>query len=514
MRNKLPSLPLTFVIILGIAWIGFFHNDTDADLFGHVTIGERILDTRAIPATNTYSYTEPDHPWINQYWLSEVIFALIYRGFGNPGLILFMMAMSLGMIAIAYQLIRKHYPQTHVFTTFIVLLMTIGTLRTGITIRPQLFTYLFTMIMLYQLTDMKMKRSHFILLPVLFLLWANLHGGVIAGYGILFIWSVVMVFRNRKSNVKNLYLQLTGLWGLSLLAFLVNPYGWNLIKFLLFATRLDHGFIREWKAINWFDYSILSFKLVLLIYLPFLFYGLFRIRVVGLFVTAMSLITLLLAITHVRHTAFFALTLPIFIPRPLNVIVMRYGTNIVDRVNKLVKKWVTIGSATQNRLKIEYLLAIFFFTWFGNSAPFQLVIPPEEYPISHVKWFQKYQLKGNLLSSYDFGYYLIRELYPSLRIASDGRYETCYSVNFMEKYLQFYFQEDTTLSFLIEYPPDWILLEPDSRAAWAVYRSPNWKPVNWNKTAVLFAHRNWLQKNPNINLTLPRLIIPNDILFK
>ena len=514
MNNKAPIFPLTLIIVLGIAWIGFFHNDTNADLFGHVTIGERILDTKEIPRTNTYSYTEPDHPWINQYWLSEIIFALLYRTFGNPGLILFMMAMSLGMITVAYKLIRKHYPHTHTLTTFIVLVMTIGTLRTGITIRPQLFTYLFTIIMLHQLSDMQMKRSHFILFPLLFLFWTNLHGGVVAGYGILSIWSTILLLKNWKTKLGPIFKYLAILWFFSVVASFINPYGWNLHRFLLFANRLDHWFIQEWRPITWMGYNNLFFKIVTPIYLIGIAYLIIPLRKIRWFPIIMSLISFFLAIQHIRHVAFFALMLPIALSPPLDKILNRYGLDLIALSNRAQAWWKQHSQQFQRRFKLEFIILTILSTWLVSRTPFRLLIDPNKYPVAHVRWLKANHLTGNLLNSYNWGYYLIRELYPAFKIATDGRYETAYSVDYTDQYLRFRYSNDMALSFLERYASDFILIERDLPVTRKINESPDWLALNWNSTAVLFASTKWTEEHQEHNFELPLLRKLSEITFK
>src|SRR3989344_5465586 len=45
----------------------------DQDLGRHIKLGEIIWQTKNVPKTNLFSYTNPDFPFINTHWLFEVL---------------------------------------------------------------------------------------------------------------------------------------------------------------------------------------------------------------------------------------------------------------------------------------------------------------------------------------------------------------------------------------------------------------------------------------------------------
>src|SRR3989344_258512 len=79
-----------FVIIFVLFGVFLVHNfDTiGQDIGRHLKVGEIIWQTKEVPKTNLFSFTEPDFPFINHHWLSEVIFFGIFNWFGFTGLIL------------------------------------------------------------------------------------------------------------------------------------------------------------------------------------------------------------------------------------------------------------------------------------------------------------------------------------------------------------------------------------------------------------------------------------------
>ena len=94
MTKYLPN-DYILLISLGFVLVLFSLNEADTDLFGHLMYGENILQSGSLPALNSYSYTNPDYPWVNHKWLSSLIFASIYRFSGGSGILIFKISIFL-----------------------------------------------------------------------------------------------------------------------------------------------------------------------------------------------------------------------------------------------------------------------------------------------------------------------------------------------------------------------------------------------------------------------------------
>jgi hypothetical protein len=119
--------------------------------------------------------------------------------------------------------------------------------------RPQLLSFLFVAIFAILLEDYRqsgrtLQIKHW-LLPLLMVLWANLHSFWFIGLAMIIVYLLADVFDfpdhgaviDKSQRKKHLTLL-----GLCLLAPLVNPYGINLIAYnLAFLTQPDFGRIRE-----------------------------------------------------------------------------------------------------------------------------------------------------------------------------------------------------------------------------------------------------------------------------
>ncbi len=83
---RLGSLALAAVVLASVAALGFIEISS-ADTGFHLATGRLVLETRAIPAENALSFTEPRHAWILHEWLSATTFELAWRLGGPTGLL-------------------------------------------------------------------------------------------------------------------------------------------------------------------------------------------------------------------------------------------------------------------------------------------------------------------------------------------------------------------------------------------------------------------------------------------
>src|ERR1051325_5067668 len=113
------------------------------------------------------------------FWLSGVIFYLVYSRFGQNLLIFIFAALT----ALAFWIIFKRSSE-HIFTRGISVLLGVWTVLPNIGVRPRVFTLLlvtcYFQILSRYLTNSDGKRLWW--LVALMVLWVNLHGAVLIGF--------------------------------------------------------------------------------------------------------------------------------------------------------------------------------------------------------------------------------------------------------------------------------------------------------------------------------------------
>jgi len=139
------ALPVLTAILL--AW----HSLSDRDIWFHARAGRDILATGQVVHTNHYSYTAPDHPWLNHEWLFQLPVAVLAPGhpvaetdpiagwsFLRAGL-----AVILALLLVASGPPGAALPPAAGprFLVGAVLLAALGLLWTRLTLRPEIVSY-------------------------------------------------------------------------------------------------------------------------------------------------------------------------------------------------------------------------------------------------------------------------------------------------------------------------------------------------------------------------------------
>jgi hypothetical protein len=109
--------------------------------------------------------------------------------------------------------------------------------------------------------------------------------------------------------------------------------------------------------------------------------------------------------------------------------------------------------------------------------------------VAAVEFMQKNQLSGKILNGFNWGEYLIWFLYPSCKVAMDGRYETVYGDDLCRLHSEFYYGRPGWRKFLEQFPPDFILVDPRSQVYALLKAAPDWRQVYRDAGCALFQPR-------------------------
>lgn len=477
MRESVLSQVAPLALLLSSVFYFFSYPEVDPDLWGHLFFGREILQAGSLPARNLYSYTAPDQPWINHEWLAEVVYYLLFRFFGSPGLILFKLALGSGIIWLLDRCIRTQVPSLVVRALTLVWAMAI--LSPGFNIRPQLFTYLFfaVFIFLFYRYD-EGKKATLYWAPLLMILWVNLHGGFVAGlgaFGLFFFctsWKGVRS-RNVRAVVSQILVPVIG----SGVALLLNPYGPKLLSFLAGDLLLKRP-ITEWQAVPLMDLSLLEFKVAVFFLLLFFL----RLRSLQRWDFILAVATALFAFRYQRHTPLFAIAA---------VPLLAEGVQKVSfRIKSGVREWVLVlGVLT---------LALYFLEWIGSihlEHRFQLVIKPGEYPTQAADFLKRNGIKGNLAVPFDWGEYFIWKLYPEVRVSIDGRYTTAYPKKVIDDNFAWLRGRERWKDLLNQYPTEIAITNRHHPVTALLQRDPEWVYIYSDPIAFIFVRNTASQQD-------------------
>src|SRR5262245_24140396 len=219
----------------------------DTDTGFHIKTGAIILETLSVPKYDVYSFHSPVLPWTAHAWLSEVIMALFHRAFGLTGVAIFFAFIIASTYYILFRTLRANNRDILLSTAFVFLVMASSILHW--LARPHIFSLLLTVLFSHLLQEYQYhNRNRLYLLPVLMFLWVNLHGGFILGFVLIGLylagnlWSALFGLSN-AAEMKGKVLPLAFVFLGSLLASLLNPYGYHILSFPF--TLISDSFLMD-----------------------------------------------------------------------------------------------------------------------------------------------------------------------------------------------------------------------------------------------------------------------------
>jgi hypothetical protein len=493
-----------YISIFILSWVyALSFNAMDWDLPARLTVGKIFFQTGSVPAHDFLSYTPTKPLWIDHEWGSGVIFYFLADRFGDIGLMLLkVFGIFIVLFLISKTVELNSSKKNFHLNLFFYLLVFYGMFAGfSFTVRCQMFTFMFFALWIYILERIRHGENRLLwVFPVTMLIWANLHGGFVAGLGLLLMYTAGE-FLNKKSFKKYIYILVP-----TVLITLINPYGTDYWVYLADALTMHRNTILEWKnsildfpVFKWWGYKLLlAVSIISALHRFAVSEQKFKIDYVKLFVLA---VTAYLSVKHVKHQAFFAITAGCFLYYDFYGIFYRIGEIFAEKTGKIGR--IVLEKAKLTKDAILYGAIILCGSFFIAYTPVYIDIKENEYPVGAIEFIKANELSGNLLALFHWGSYAAWKLYPSCLIAIDGRYEEVYSNEMYGMLYNFYNNKNKNWAeFIKKYHTDMILIEKNSRSAVALLLDPHWKRVYYDNKSVLFVRSENFKKNyiiPKIN---------------
>jgi hypothetical protein len=233
-----------FFLFLAIESWMFVNPDgifADPGVGRHLRTAEFILETGQIPRTDPLSFTQAGRPWIDFEWAFEATVGELYRAGGLPLVCAFCYAIFAATILGIYRTLLQS--GLSLSSVLVVTGVAFLTLQIHFSARPVLFTYLFMALVV----EVWNRRTHplkrdWLILPLVFVAWANLHAGWMAALLFLVLAMAGRLLDRIFKRVDGEEAPLIPWVGLTLLCALatrLNPWGWELHRHIFFvATSL------------------------------------------------------------------------------------------------------------------------------------------------------------------------------------------------------------------------------------------------------------------------------------
>jgi hypothetical protein len=447
---------LPFLLVVG----------ADPDLWWHVRSGQRILADGALPAVDDWSFTATGQAWTNHEWLSDVIMARLFDFAGAPGLLalrgLLLVLLVVGLVVAFSHRLREP------LLVLLVVLFTMPVLGVFINARAHTFTYTLTVWTVVVLDRVKEERWRWLgALPLMLMLWANLHGGFVLGLGLVgLMLFLVLIGRDgiplRPVGRPRTLIIAAGLATLG--ATLINPYGFGLFTYLVSELGANHSIISEWQPVSGAQVGYFWGYLLLPIALWLAARSWNR---VGLLV--MLLLTSWSAWNQARFFVLVGLFGSLLAAEALGTIVARLrdrsGPPLVDRLFEPKAAVVGVG-ALAAAVAVPFALGLI-------RGEARVDVDTAVYPIGATEWLAAQDVGPNLAVTLAYGGYSIWHLGPETRVAVDGRNLTVYDDEWVDSYLRA-LRDGRALDVLDEETVDVWMLPADSKQVSALEATGRW----------------------------------------
>jgi hypothetical protein len=207
--------------------------------------GHDMWATRHVLLSDTYSHTVYGAAWPNHEWLSQLLFYAIYAIGGLPLLTLASAAVVTAAWAIVWAETRGPAKSKFLMTALV-----LATATTTWSLRAQVLSLL-----LVVSTAALLRRRHYVWLPLLFWVWANLHGAVLLGVLLLAASLCAACLEDVKAVPR-----LAAACALCLLATSLTPLGWHFwLDMPQSLGRIRQLGIDEWAAPSLTTLTLLPF---------------------------------------------------------------------------------------------------------------------------------------------------------------------------------------------------------------------------------------------------------------
>lgn len=445
------------LIILTLQTIAY--NTIDPDYWARLLQGNYFLQHGSIMKTDIFSYTQT-HEWIDHEWLSSIVFSFIQNNFGFSGILIFKTLLVFLIFLLIFKTIRLETEKNSTLLNILLFSAAVCAMPsiTQSGLRCHFFTFLFFTLFIYilELVRKKGKTKLLFLLPPVMLIWFNMHGGCVSGFGLLFLYAAGEAL-NKKPFKHYIYT----LAACAALMF-INPYGIEYIKFVFSAALMSRPYVTEW--ISPFLHPDLSF--MLWFKALFIFFAAVIIKNIKALKTDYTKLLILCACIIVSFKS--VKSSPFFITASMIFIYEYIAAFIPEKLPKIINISAAAAIIAAGALSINK--ESFFFL---SYQPYEVI-----------EFMRINELKGKLLAPMEMGSYAAYKLYPDILIYMDGRYEEVYYKETKDRLNAFFNMEENRLDIL-EDKPDFIIIPADAAINETMLFRPDYKVI-WTD------ERNWL----------------------
>ncbi len=386
----------------------------DSDFWWHIAAGRDILQRGALPQVDPFAVFPAtdiirNDTVLRGQWLGQVVLYGLFKAGGVNAVVAFRVTVLLACIALVC--VRAQLAGAHRPLALWVLLTLTGIITVGFTgERPQLLSFLFAALF-FVFVDLARQRHDWrwlLALPLITVLWANSHGGVILAVVLLGMWSV-LGWLDKSMPPRERYLWLA-MAGLVFLASLLTPNG---IQTWLYLFQLEGSILQQRTseyigALRVYELGFVWSQLWIYSYFVLAAAGLLGLLQLRLWREAVLVVFLAaISISAYRYLAFL-----LIIGTPY--LILGLGRLLPPKVDAV---------ATPQRVQVLLAVALTMVLISGavRGTMFRGGLDQAAYPIAIADYVEEQKLTGRAFNNLEWGGYLLWRLAGQAQLYIDGR---------------------------------------------------------------------------------------------
>jgi hypothetical protein len=474
----------------------------DPDLWGHLSYGRLFVERGGLPSDDPFAYTSTGLQWIHSEYIAQITLWLAYHYGGPLGLIALKCVVGGAALYFLFVALRTTTDEPYLWLPLF--LLCASPVSRFFLFRPQLFTYAFFSLFVAVLVRFLLRRrAHLWMLPIVMLVWANAHGGFVAGLGAIGLAILLRASENVPTGPLRPRRILEGtaaLW-MALVACvgatLINPIGWRLWAYLFseLTNRTNREYIVEWgpPSMQVDPWAALALTVITATLALMAWFGRDRsVSGVGArpaYWVLSCLPLLVMAWVSMRHLPLAAIWIgPV-------VALLGASSNVRDRTG-FGPIWFALTGVALLPIGLTYSIV------YDEPRPLVSVdglVFGGTHPCGAVRFLRENHLAGNVYNPLWWGSYLTWELYPAIRVSMDGRNVTLFPEEMVRENLEFYDARRERLDSPLQYDTDFLLIPSNQPALRPISSDKRWRQVYRDNDSALFtraeradAQHSWL----------------------
>jgi hypothetical protein len=457
----------------------------DPDFWWHMATGSWIINHGALPSHELFTYTAYSRVWADQEWGSEVLGELIFQAGGFLSFSLAYTAVTWVGFWFIWRRIGMERVPALIAGACLVVAAAAGVEVWGP--RSQMISFALTCLTLYWVEGFLRDRNrHLYLLPLVMVVWANLHGGFVYGLAVVALAAatetVLWLYAPQDRAHPRRSLRLWAVLVACAVAGLLNPITYHayLAAIQTQTSAVQQTFIAEWHSPSFHSLGEVGLELLLLLVVFAMAF-----RRPRLWDALLTVVGIYAALSAVRNAPLAAAALTPMVAWSLGGAWerSRWQDPIAAWIHRRACDLLVLVTASTLLVAVGTVGAMTY------TLSSQTASTDANFPVGAANWLEAHPNVGTrMFDAYDWGGYLIYRFYPDRLVFIYGE-ATELGNQLLQEVSDVENAEPDWQTILNEHGVNYVVERTDSALGMALSVDPQWKQVYNDGFAVIFVKR-------------------------